>query len=160
MMRRMYDTAMVGGNVAIVAADSVGKEVWMRIYLAEMFVVSLLLTVVTELVVVHILLWRPERHLKWRKRLNTRTVLLATLVNILTNPPAVLLCWLGRMYLPSALHFPVQIAVEAIVVATEAYVYCSFAVKPEWGIKRPVLLSCATNGCSWLLGMIVMALRH
>ena len=132
----------------------------MRIYLTEMFAVSLLLTIVIELVVMHILLWLPERHLKRRRRLNPRTVLLAILVNILTNPLAVLLCWLGRMYLPSALHFPVQIAVEAIVVATEAYVYSCFAVKPEWGIKRPILLSCAANGCSWLLGMIIMALRR
>lgn len=132
----------------------------MRIYLTEMFAVSLLLTVVTELAVVHILLWLPGRQLKRRKSLYARTFLLATLVNILTNPPAVLLCWLGRMYLPSALHFPAQIVVEAVVVATEAYVYSCFAVKPEWGIKRPVLLSCVANGCSWLLGMIVMALRR
>lgn len=132
----------------------------MRIYLTEMFAVSLLLTIVIELVVMHILLWLPERHLKRRRRLNPRTVLLAILVNILTNPLAVLLCWLGRMYLPSALYFPAQIAVEAAVVATEAYVYSCFAVKPEWGIKRPILLSCAANGCSWLLGMIIMALRR
>lgn len=132
----------------------------MRIYLTEMFAVSLLLTIVTELAVVHILLWLPERQLKRRKSLYARTALLATLVNILTNPPAVLLCWLGRMYLSSALHFPAQIAVEAVVVAAEAYVYSCFAVKPEWGIKRPVLLSCAANGCSWLLGMIIMALRR
>lgn len=152
--------AVAEGNVTTAAEDSVRKEVWMRIYLTEMFAVSLLLTVVTELAVVHILLWLPERYLKRRRKRNARTVLLATLVNILTNPPAVLLCWLGRMYLPSALHFPVQIAVEAVVVAAEAYVYSCFAVKPEWGIKRPVLLSCAANGCSWLLGMIVMALRR
>lgn len=132
----------------------------MRIYLTEMFAVSLLLTIVIELAVMHILLWLPERHLKRRRRLNPRTVLLAILVNILTNPLAVLLCWLGRMYLPSALYFPAQIAVEAAVVATEAYVYSCFAVKPEWGIKRPILLSCAANGCSWLLGMIIMALRR
>lgn len=132
----------------------------MRIYLTEMFAVSLLLTIVIELVVMHILLWLPERHLKRRRRLNPRTVLLAILVNILTNPLAVLLCWLGRMYLPSALYFPAQIAVEAAVAATEAYVYSCFAVKPEWGIKRPILLSCAANGCSWLLGMIIMALRR
>ncbi len=129
----------------------------MRIYLTEMFAVSLVLTVVTELAVVYVLLWLPDRHLKPSRRINARTVLLVTLVNILTNPPAVLLCWLGRMYLPAALHFPVQIAVEAVVVVTEGYVYSCFAGKPEWGIQRPVLLSCAANGCSWLLGMTVMA---
>lgn len=132
----------------------------MRGYLIEMFAVSLLLTLVTELAVVHVLLWLPERHGKRKRWINAGTVLLITLVNLLTNPPAVLLCWLGRMYLPSPMHFPVQIAAEAAVVAAEAYVYGCFAVKPEWGIKRPVLLSCAANGCSWLLGMIVMVLRR
>ena len=130
------------------------------IYLTEMFAVSLLLTIVTELAVVNVLLWLPERHLKRSRRLKVGMVTMTMLVNMLTNPPAVLLCWLGRMYLPSALHFPVQIGVEAAVVAVEAYVYCCFAGKPGWGIKRPVLLSCAANGCSWLLGMIVMALRR
>ena len=130
------------------------------IYLTEMFAVSLLLTIVTELAVVHVLLWLPERHLKRSRRLKVGMVTMTMLVNILTNPPAVLLCWLGRMYLPSELHFTVQIGVEAAVVAVEAYVYCCFAGKPGWGIKRPVLFSCAANGCSWLLGMIVMALRR
>ena len=72
------------------------------IYLTEMFAVSLLLTIVTELAVVHVLLWLPERHLKRSRRLKVGMVTMTMLVNILTNPPAVLLCWLGRMYLPSA----------------------------------------------------------
>ena len=77
------------------------------------------------------------------------------LVNVLTNPAAVLICWLGRMYLPLWLKWPLELAVETLVVAVEGYVYFSFREKPLWRIERPLLLSAWANGCSWLLGKII-----
>jgi hypothetical protein len=76
------------------------------------------------------------------------------LVNLLTNPPAVLLCWLSRMYLPPFLTLPVQLSVEAAVVAVEAWIYCSFMEKPGWQTGRPLLLAVAANLCSWTMGIV------
>lgn len=124
----------------------------MERYLTEMFCVSLSFTIVTELIVIFCLSWLLKR---CEAPLNGRKILLIILVNLLTNPPAVLLCWLGRVYLPESWSLPVQVAVETVVVITEAYVYCSFARKPQWEIKPPVLMAVAANLCSWLLGLPV-----
>lgn len=88
-----------------------------------------------------------------------RVLALVVLVNLLTNPAAVLLCWLGRVYLPQALAWPVQLTVEAGVVAVEAYVYRCFAGKSGWRIGHPVALAFTANLCSWLLGILVAAVR-
>lgn len=82
-----------------------------------------------------------------------RVLLLSVLVNILTNPAAVLVCWLGRIYLPMGYKWPLELTVEALVVAVEGYVYFSFRKKPLWRIGHPLLLSAWANGCSWLLGV-------
>ena len=79
--------------------------------------------------------------------------LLTVLVNLLTNPPAVLVCWLGRLWMPPGLQLYLQLAVEALVVAVEGGVYGSFGRKPGWKIKRPMLFALAANGTSWLLGL-------
>lgn len=144
----------------------------MRVYLGKMFGISLALTVVVELIVAFVVrfcvrhvgkarckagdaerldqqdhqprpVWGSKRHM----------ALLVVLVNVLTNPAAVLLCWLERMFLPSFFYFPVEILVEIAVVAVEARIYCSFKDRPGWQIGRPVLLSVVANGCSWILGM-------
>lgn len=137
----------------------------MRAYLLEMFGSSLALTIVAEMAVIFAMCsifpedsgsagsasvdaGRPY----WREK-----ALLVMLVNVLTNPLAVLLCWLGRLYLPTLPQIAVQLAVEGAVTAAEGLVYCSFAKRPEWGIRRPVLLAVAANACSWLLGMFVSA---
>ena len=82
-----------------------------------------------------------------------RTLLLTVLVNLLTNPPAGLVCWLGRLWMPPGLQLYLQLAVEALVVAVEGGVYGSFGRKPGWKIKRPMLFALAANGTSWLLGL-------
>lgn len=82
-----------------------------------------------------------------------RILLLSVLVNVLTNPAAVLVCWLGRIYLPMWFKWPLELAVEALVVAVEGYVYFSFRKKPLWRTEHPILLSAWANGCSWLLGL-------
>lgn len=82
-----------------------------------------------------------------------RVLLLTVLVNLLTNPPAVLVCWLGRLWMSPGLQLYLQLAVEALVVAVEGGVYGSFGGKPGWKIKRPMLFALAANGTSWLLGL-------
>lgn len=134
-------------------------------YLMKMFCGSLALTLVTELAVIFQLQWflckNPrQRYLFTPDRTDTRPkraniLLLVFLVNVLTNPPAVLLCRLGRLFLPPAFYRPVQFTVEAAVVIVEAYVYCSFAEKEEWRMRRPVLMAVTANVCSWLLGILL-----
>ncbi|MCM1536861.1 MAG: hypothetical protein NC254_00520 [bacterium] len=86
--------------------------------------------------------------------------LLVILVNVLTNPAAVLLCWLSRSYMPQIPQMPVQLAVEAVVVSVEAWIYCRFAKEEGWKIDHPVFLSVAANLCSWLTGMLVQAAKR
>lgn len=94
----------------------------------EMFCISLALTLLFELPVV------------WCFGLRTgRQLLLAVLVNILTNPAAVLLHLWGIPQLP----------IELAVVALEAFVYRRF------GIRRPLPLSLTANTISWTLGLLI-----
>ena len=120
----------------------------MEIYLIRMFAISFLLTVLIETNVALLFRWR-KRHM----------LLLVILVNLLTNPPAVLICWLGRIYLPPLFSAPIQLFVELMVILTEAYIYCRFAKSPGWQgghTLRPVRLAIISNMCSWLLGMLCM----
>lgn len=113
----------------------------MSSYLIEMFVISLLLTLLLELPVVVLFGLRAKKQ-----------IVLAVLVNLLTNPPTVLFCWLGSLYLPDMPQVLIQILTETAVVFTEAYIYISFAKKPEWKISHPLGLAFFANICSWLLG--------
>ncbi len=156
----------------------------MKGYLVKMFGISLGLTMVVELVVAFVvrlgIKGRMHRGMKTeqtsdggrhgvsgvkdafdhgsrdRPSLGSKRhmALLVVLVNVLTNPLAVLFCWLGRMWLPPFLSLPLELAVEAAVVAVEAWIYRSFMEKPGWGTGRPLLLSVATNVCSWTAGVV------
>ena len=128
----------------------------MKSYLIEMFGISLGLTIVVELAVIF-LLEGNQRNIPSQvadSHIMRNIALLAILVNILTNPPAVLLCWLGKMYMPDVPQIPLQLAVEIVVVAVEACTYRSFAKKPRWKIDRPFRLAVMANMCSWLMGVI------
>lgn len=103
-------------------------------YLLEMFGISLGLTLVLELAVARVL------GLK-----NRRYILVLILVNLLTNPPAVLLHWLG---VP-------QIPLEIAVVLVEAGVYRLFAGEESWDLPKPVWLSLICNGVSWGTGILI-----
>lgn len=120
----------------------------MEIYLVKMFGISLILTLLVELIVAFLFQWR--RH---------KLILLVILVNLLTNPPAVLLSWLGRLYLPPSFLVPIQLFVELLVIMTEAFIYCRFSRAPGWPDKqtlRPIRLAVVSNMCSWLLGILYM----
>ena len=96
------------------------------------FGISLGLTLAIELIVARCFGLRGKDQL-----------VLVVLVNILTNPAAVWLHW--------AVGIP-QIPIELTVVLVEWYVYREFKV------KYPLTLSCAANGISWGLGLILQML--
>lgn len=116
----------------------------MAVFLIRMFGGSLAITVAIELAVAFLLGMRTGKGM-----------LLVALVNLLTNPPAVLCNWLCMLYLTDYRRIPVQLVIEAAVVTVEALVYCSFAKDCVWLVRRPVLLSLTANGCSWLLGLLL-----
>lgn len=140
-------------------------------YLLEMFGVSLVLTVLIELLVIFLFLHfrfkgQPpgaengsgQRQSETSRRGMVRILFLSVPVNVLTNPPAVLLCWLGRIYLGQGMALPVQLAVEALVVAVEAWVYCSFAKKPGWEVQHPAGMAAAANVSSYVIGELLKGL--
>lgn len=108
-----------------------------------MFGISLGLTILIELAVA------APFGMRTRKK-----ILLVLLVNVLTNPLAVLIYWFLGRFLPEVPAILLQLPIEAAVVAAEAFVYCSFAKEPQWEINRPIALAVIANLCSWLCGVI------
>lgn len=115
----------------------------MVMYLIRMFGISLMLTIAIELAAALLFGMRMRKNM-----------LLVVLVNVFTNPPAVLCNWLCRLYLPDYHRAAVQLAIEAVVITVEALIYSVFARDERWRIRRPVLFSLTANGCSWLLGVL------
>ena len=109
----------------------------MGVYLLKMFGISLLLTLLLEWLAAFV----------WGLR-GKNAFLLVTLVNIATNPVAVLTYWLYGIYLGRALS-AVQLVIEIVVVTVEALIYRSFAKEKSFGIKRPVWFAILANGLSW-----------
>ena len=106
----------------------------MTLYLLEMFAVSLILTLVLELTAGFCFGYR-------RKKL----LILVVLVNVLTNPPAVLLHWLG---VP-------QIPIEIVVILIEALVYTWFSRDERWIVPKPVQFAIVGNCFSWGTGLLI-----
>lgn len=102
--------------------------------LLEMFAVSLLLTLILELPIAYCFGIRGRKG-----------IALVILVNILTNPAAVLLCRLGAP----------QLAVELGVAAVEAAVYLWFSHDEGWKIPHPIWMAVVCNMVSWLTGMLL-----
>ena len=99
-----------------------------------MFGISLGLTLLIELPIGFAMGMREKKH-----------ILLMILINVLTNPAAVLLCWLG---VP-------QIPVEIGVFLLEAGVYYWFSRDESWNIKHPILLALLANLISWTSGILI-----
>lgn len=114
----------------------------MGIYLLQMFGTSLLLTLLIEWVVAFL----------WGLR-GKKVFLLVTLVNFVTNPPAVLTYWLYRVYFADT-TLVVQLCIEAVVVVAEALIYGSFAREEGFNIKWPVALAIVSNAVSWGAGAL------
>ena len=73
-----------------------------------------------------------------------RRLLLVALVNVLTNPPVVMLCTL----FPSPL---LTAAMELAAVLTEGLIY---RARADW-LRRPFLFSLAINAFSYLTGLLI-----
>ena len=73
-----------------------------------------------------------------------RRLLLVALVNVLTNPPVVMLCTL----FPSPL---LTAAMELAAVLTEGLIY---RARADW-LRRPFLFSLAVNAFSYLTGLLL-----
>lgn len=107
-------------------------------YLFEMFGVSLGLTLVIEGIAAWIWGIRKKKQL-----------MLTGLANIMTNPPAVFLAWVWRLYFPEEGKMFFYLVVELAVVFTEGYIYKKYLQE----MKHPLLFSFFANGCSFLLGL-------
>lgn len=97
------------------------------------FAISLLLTLLLELIVACAF------------RMKGKDLLLVVLVNVLTNPAAVLLSIL------SGNQKAVQLFIEAVVILTEGWYYKKFGSK----IKRGYVFSFAANSISYGLGEVL-----
>lgn len=122
----------------------------------KMFLVSLTLTIVIELVVA-LIYARISGSISFIHK--PRGILLIILINILTNPPAVFLYWLASRWLSNAAAFAVQLLIEAAVVAVEAEVYHNFSKEDQWKIHKPFLLSLSANVTSWLCGVVLTVIK-
>lgn len=112
-------------------------------YLLEMFGISLLWTLLVEELIGFFWKFRRKKYF-----------LLIFLVNVVTNPVAVLSYWMNRIYWfgPS---LTVQILIEILVVLTEAWIYSIFSKDEEWDIPRPILLAIVANAVSWGSGLLI-----
>lgn len=84
---------------------------------------------------------------------STKDLLLVLLVNVLTNPPVVLLYMISALYTPWG-RTPVVAILEVSAIIVEAALYHRFAS----GIARPACFSIAVNAFSYAMGIIVNTL--
>lgn len=119
----------------------------MNLYLLEMFGVSLLLTLIIELIVAGLF------RISFGK-----DILVVILVNVLTNPVVVLLYWLWRVYLPMVNICWIELPMECLVVLGEYWIYKSMAAG-GWHCEKPFRFSLAANGASWLTGVLLVLIR-
>lgn len=123
-------------------------------YFAAMFGVSLAATLSIELAVA------------WIMGVKTaRGICIVLLANILTNPAAVLLNWIGSVLCPEQWSTVCQIPIEIVVVAVESLVFWSFSAGQGRGklqedsgfaIRHPIRLAIVANGISWLAGVVLL----
>lgn len=81
---------------------------------------------------------------------NKKDLLLVILVNVLTNPPVVLLFWLAALH-TSINGWIIKAPLEILAVLIEAFYYKRYARD----IKRPFLFSLAANAFSFTAGVLI-----
>ena len=114
----------------------------MLVYYVKLFGISLALTLVIELSAAYLLGVKKKEDL-----------LIVFLVNVLTNPAAVFLCWCARGWIDKG-YWLAELAVEVLVVLTEGLIYKSFHIEGK-KIKQPLLLSFVLNAASYLTGVVI-----
>ena len=109
----------------------------------QMFVVSLGATIGLEILV---LLMLGEQ--------SKKNIFLLVMVNILTNPQAVYLAYLGKTIF-SVHELLIEVPIEIGVVLLEVAIYIWFSKDENWKIKRPILLGILANIFSWTIGILL-----
>lgn len=112
-------------------------------YFLRMFGISLGLTLALEVPVAYIIGVRSGRGM-----------LIVILVNILTNPLAVLAAYTLRLHYPQAGRFLVELPIEAVVWTAEALIYRGFFEEGKT-IPRPVLTAILCNAVSYGFGLLL-----
>lgn len=107
------------------------------------FLLSLGLTIAVESSVCWVIGVRDGRH-----------QLVVLLVNVLTNPAAVLTYYLISFAFAIDNRFIVQLPIEIVVIIVETMVYYDYK-KSGWNFKRPLLISVMANGISYGLGLLL-----
>lgn len=104
-------------------------------------VVSLVLTLAIELIVALCF------------KVRGKGLILVLLVNIITNPMAVLLARYADLYCGEAADI-LKIVIETAVLICECRIYMSFAEDSRMHISKPLALSAVSNILSYCLGLI------
>lgn len=110
----------------------------------KVFAVSLSLTLVLEITAAFLFGFRSRR-----------AILLVVLVNLLTNPAAVLLSLWGAFLFEKISFLVIQLAIECAVIFAEAMIYRAFSSDTRWDIPHPVVFSILANSFSWLSGILI-----
>ena len=115
-------------------------------YYLKMFGISLGLTLLFELGLALLLGIRKKEDL-----------IIVLLVNILTNPLAVYLCYLARIFLRDW-YLAAELLTELLVFLTEGFIYSRFKTEGK-RIRNGFLLSLVLNGTSYSAGLIISLLK-
>ena len=109
----------------------------------QMFAVSFGATIILEALVMILIGERSKKNL-----------LLLLLVNILTNPLAVYLAYVGKTF-SNLSEIWIQLPIEVAVIFIEVGIYVWFSKDEKWKIKRPVFLGILANLFSWSIGLMM-----
>ena len=112
-------------------------------HILEMFLFSLVLTLIIETIVA------------WLLGVSMHGLKVVWLVNVLTNPPAVCVNWLLGIRFPALPLFIKQLPIEAVVILVETGIYQSFAGEAKWGVRNPIALAVVANLVSYCSGLLL-----
>lgn len=80
------------------------------------------------------------------------------LVNVITNPAAVYIAGLSRLFFPQS--FGIYAVVEAVVFITESFLYGKYLNLKSLKIHNSIIFSFVLNGLSFAAGSFVNCIRE